>query len=87
MSLEWIDPPMNHADHAEQIVAELKTRPRAWARIKEDVTYKESCRWRSAVVGRGVEFRRVRVDSRWWASPVPEFQRYDIYARTRTENR
>ena len=84
MSIEWINPPMNYKDHAEQIAEELNRRPLAWARIARNISDGESDKWISAFHLSGIELRHVRVDRRWWAV-IPEFRRYDLYARAPKE--
>ena len=86
MTLEWIDPPMNHADHAEQIAEELSRHPLEWARIARNISDGESDKWIRAFYLSSIELRHVRVDRRWWAV-VPELRRYDLYARAPEENR
>lgn len=85
MTLEWIDPPMNHNDMAQEAAKELRTRPGDWARLAHDITDADSDKWEYALRALPVQRRHVRVDSRWRARFLPEFRRFDVYARARKE--
>lgn len=85
MTLEWIDPPMNHDDKAHEAAEELRARPGEWARLARNTTDADSDRWGCALHAlAGIDARFVRVDSRWWAL-LPELRRYDVYARAPKE--
>ena len=64
MTLEWIDPPMNHDDKAHEVAEELRARPGEWARLARNTTDADSDRWGYALHAlAGIDARFVRVDA------------------------
>lgn len=86
MTLEWISPPTNYDEEADQIEAALVKRPNAWARIARDIGDRQLSWWATVFRNREIELRRVRVNDGWWARYWMKAPRYDLYARAPKED-